>query len=300
MATSTLEVCAPPGQTLFAELYDMSANRNTIVQTIALTEYATNLGTYYGNVVDLVTDVYTVRVRDAGGTTFGNGYVLDHTNAIGIELVKENAFATVTLTDEDIDDIVNGVVAGIGGGSGARAVTITVNDGVNPLESACIRLTKGAESYTRSTNAAGVTSPAFTVDDGTWAVVITLMGYTFTGTTLVVNGDETQTYSMTQVAISVPALPNCTTGYAVCIGTDGLPEEGVVVQAQMTAGPGTAGYIQDRGVITMTSDAVGYIEHTGFVHGAKYRFRRGSDSWGVAHLAPSANNWALDEFLGKD
>lgn len=102
------------------------------------------------------------------------------------------------------------------------------------------------------------------------------------------------------VSISAPASPDCTTGYVLCLGTDGLPEAGVTIIARIVSGPGTAGYALDRGLITMTSDGAGLAQHSGFVRGAYYKFKRGTDDW-LNHngsLAPDAGSWQLPEILG--
>lgn len=105
------------------------------------------------------------------------------------------------------DDVLAAVA---GTGTGARTVTITVNDGDDAINSALVRLTSGVDTYTGSTNGAGVVT--FNVDDATYTVSITRGGYTFAGASLVVNGDETQTYSMAAQAagngVAVPGLAN--------------------------------------------------------------------------------------------
>jgi hypothetical protein len=102
-----------------------------------------------------------------------------------------------------------------------------------------------------------------------------------------------------EVSITAPALPNLTAGYLTCLGTDGLAEPGVIIQAKMTRGPGTAGYAVDSGLITMTSDGTGLAQHAGFIRGATYQFRRGSGSWTIGRIAPNTDRWNLDEILGN-
>lgn len=60
-----------------------------------------------------------------------------------------------------------------------------------------------------------------------------------------------------------------------------------------------AGYALDSGLITMTSDANGLAQYTGFVRGAKYQFRRGKNAFTAAAVtAPEATTWSLTELLG--
>lgn len=89
-----------------------------------------------------------------------------------------------------------------GSGSGARTVTITVNDGTTVLENALVRITEGANTFYKLTNSSGVA--VLNVDDATYTVAITKAGYSYSGTSLVVNGDEAETYSMTAISISNP------------------------------------------------------------------------------------------------
>ena len=90
-------------------------------------------------------------------------------------------------------------------GTGARTVTITVNDGTTVLQNARVRLTEGANTYTGLTNVSGVVT--FNLDDATYTVGITKSGYSYAGTTLVVDGTETRTYSMTVISVTPPNDP---------------------------------------------------------------------------------------------
>jgi hypothetical protein len=96
-------------------------------------------------------------------------------------------------------------ITGGGSGTGARTITVTIDDGTDPLENAIVRMTEGVNTYTALSDVTGVAT--FNLDDATYVVAITKSGYSYAGTTLLVNGDETETYSMTQVATSPPADP---------------------------------------------------------------------------------------------
>lgn len=80
---------------------------------------------------------------------------------------------------------------------------ITVDDGTTALQNATVRMTEGVNSYTALTDASGVA--VFNLDDATYVVSISKSGYSYSGTTIVVNGTETATYSMTANATSVPS-----------------------------------------------------------------------------------------------
>jgi len=106
-------------------------------------------------------------------------------------------------TLKSLSDQIDGLSTGTG--SGARTVTITVNDGTTVLQNARVRVVEGVNTYTGLTNASGVV--VFNLDDATYTVSITKSGYTYAGTSLVVDGTETRTYSMTVVSVTPPDDP---------------------------------------------------------------------------------------------
>ena len=74
--------------------------------------------------------------------------------------------------DTQLDAIL--AAASAGAGTGARLVTITVNDGTTVLQNAVVRLTEGGNTYRALTNVSGVAT--FNVDDATYAVAISQVG----------------------------------------------------------------------------------------------------------------------------
>jgi hypothetical protein len=106
-------------------------------------------------------------------------------------------------TLKTLSDQIDGISAGTG--TGARTVTITVNDGTTVLQNARVRVVEGVNTYTGLTNASGVV--VFNLDDATYTVSITKSGYTYAGTSLIVDGTETRTYSMTVVSVTPPDDP---------------------------------------------------------------------------------------------
>lgn len=106
-------------------------------------------------------------------------------------------------------------------GTGARTVTVTVNDGTNPLENARVRITEGAVTYFGETDASGQIT--FNLDDATYTVGITKPGYSYGGTSLVITGNATPTYSMTQITTpSAPADPGLCAVYGFFETTEGI------------------------------------------------------------------------------
>jgi hypothetical protein len=205
----------------------------------------------------------------------------------------------------DLDDQLDGILvqataaAGAAGGSGARTIVITVDDGSDPLESAKVRMTKGAETYLVSTSALGVAT--FYLDDGTWTVVITLSGYTFDSTTLVVDGNETQTYSMIAGGLVTPSNPDFTTGFGYVYDEDGVLAVGVTISAKLTGWDSglSSGYAFDGATRTATSDANGLYEFTNMFQGANYDVWRGDGAVSRVTIG-TEDTQALPTFVGID
>jgi hypothetical protein len=148
-------------------------------------------------------------------------------------------------------------------GTGARTITVTVDDGTNPLENAAVRYTEGANTYIGSTDVSG--NITFNLDDATYTVAIYKAGYTFVGTTLVVTGDSSPTYSMSQIVITPPGDPAQTTGYFILRDELGVAVGNGTVYFRMKFRPLGLGTMFDDDWFTATS-AVG----TGLVEVALY------------------------------
>lgn len=136
------------------------------------------------------------------------------------DLIGTSAVASQNDVNVKGDEILDAIEAA-NAGTGPNAVTITVTDGTNPLQGATVALTLNAFRYTASTNSSGVAT--FSLSNGTYGVAIALGGYSFTPTTIVVDGAETQTYAMTQQVISQPSDPDKVPAYGYVknfLGTD--------------------------------------------------------------------------------
>ncbi len=206
-----------------------------------------------------------------------------------------------TGADSDTLKTLSDEIAAIEGGTGtgARSVTITVDDGSDALENATVRFTEGANTYAGGTNASGVV--AFSLDDATYAVTITKTGYTFTPTTLVVDGTEAETYSMTAISITAPPNASTTTGVMTVYDEEGSVEESVEVSVQIIDGPGTDGIGYDSAEWTETSSAQGLVEFAGIILGARYKIWRGdSKADAETFTAPtSGDSFDLPEVIGR-
>lgn len=153
-------------------------------------------------------------------------------------------------------------------GSGARTVTVTVNDGATALQNARVRMTEGANTYVALTNASGVAT--FNLDDATYVVSITKQGYSYSGTTLVVNGTEAVTYSMSVVSITASDVDKVT-GYWTVLDENGNEASGIVVTVRARqATRASSGVLHDAAERTATSAGNGLVQFTNMIPGWRY------------------------------
>ena len=182
------------------------------------------------------------------------------------------------------------------GGTGARVVTITVNDGTSPLENAKVRAYLSAsENYVLSSNASGVV--VFNLDDGTWTVSITKPGYSFTSQLLVVNGNESQTYSMTQEVVTPNPDPDKSTVTITCYDAKTELESGVKIYLEQMTIPTSSENIAFSGAAQEYISGVnGQIELT-LWRNAKYRYRRGQEKDWI-EFTPNAATYDVTSIVG--
>lgn len=168
--------------------------------------------------------------------------------------------------------------AGSSGGAGARTVTVTVDDGTNPLENAIVRVIQGVEDYILSTDSSG--EAVFALDDATWAYAVTKPGYGGETGSLVVNGAESLTVSLTQTVITPPATPGLSAIEVLCLDSAGQPESGVDVDIRMITVPSGSQNMAFRGTKqTATSDGDG-VARFEVVQGSICEWKRGlADVW---------------------
>jgi len=184
----------------------------------------------------------------------------------------------LTDTGTTLPGLINAIEGGGGSGTGARTVTITVNDGTTVLQNATVRMTEGANTFTALTNVSGVA--VFNLDDATYTVGVTKSGYTYAGTTLVVDGTEVATYSMTAVSITPPSNPSLSAIVVLCLDAAGQPEADVEVDFRIVTVPSGSQNIAYKGAKqTATSDVDG-IARFEAVQGITGEWKRGrADVW---------------------
>lgn len=234
-------------------------------------------------------DIAATAIVSAGAIQTLAGHV------VGVDLVDVTTDVTNAVTVDNVSAIASAVLA-LTNGTGARTVTITVNDGATALEGATVRLTKGAETYVQTTDVSGQCT--FNVDDGSWVVSITLANYGYAGTTLVVDGTETATYSMTALAITPPATPDQLTGYLVCYDTDGTVKSGVSFTVKQISTSESSAYAYDTADRTVLSDVNGLVQFTGMWAGAVYLGKRSSGEWVEIEVPTTGTTFELPSMLG--
>ena len=147
------------------------------------------------------------------------------------ELDSSSLRSALGMSAADLDAQLDAILAGAG--TGARTVTITVNDGTTALQNAVVRLTEGSNTFRALTNASGVA--VFNLDDATYTVAVTKSGYTYAGTTMVVNGTETATYSMTATNVASPTNPDLSAIEVLCLDEDFAAASGIDVDFRMAS-----------------------------------------------------------------
>lgn len=174
--------------------------------------------------------------------------------------------------DSQLDAIL--AAASAGAGTGARTVTITVNDGTTVLQNAIVRFSEGSNTFRAVTNASGVA--VFNLDDASYTVAVTKSGYTYAGTTMVVNGTETATYSMTATSVTSPTNPDLSAIEVLCLDEDFEAVAGVEVDFRMAAIPtGDQNRAYPGAKKTVTSNGSGIARFEG-PEGATVEWKRGT------------------------
>ena len=174
-------------------------------------------------------------------------------------------------------------------GRGAYPVTITIDDGVNPISGATVRVTTDGLVATKVTSASGIA--LFALDNGSYDVTITQPGYGAGVETLTVSGATADTYTLVVISVTPPASSLVATGVMVVYDELGAVEQGASIYVKLTSGPGTAGYGYDTATRTEVSDASGLVEFAGMIRGATYRVWRaaGAGTAGQAFFGNTAS-----------
>lgn len=232
---------------------------------------------------DRLLGTYRCVAETSGGVIAGVGYVTIGASTTSIRIRSEESVALSQSTLDLIESLI------LGNGTGSRTITITVNDGTTVLENALVRLTEVGSPTNFAydhTNSSGVAT--LNLNDGNYTVSITKSGFQYGGTTLTVNGAETETYSMTAISLT-PGTGEFTTGFLTAYDETGTVEVGALIYCELTKAPsGDTGFSYDSKLRTLTSITGGLVEIPGLIKGGTYRIWRGT-----RNSSPTANNLFL-------
>ena len=214
--------------------------------------------------------------------------------------VPSDTGGTYTASTDSLEAQANALAALGNLGSGTYNITITVTDGTDPVPNAHVTLSAvGQTPRSGTTNGSGV-CPAFSSDGSIdWTVTITAGGgLVYTPSTLsVVASNVTTTLEMSQTVINPPAAPNLATGILLCLGQDGLPEEGISIFFRLVKGPTDNGYAYDSEESEVVSGEDGIVSKD-LVRGAYYTVRRGETGEPLRFLVPDEASFSIDEIFG--
>jgi len=257
---------------------------STVAATLAsITEDATRDGRYTGTVEDESAGAYDLQVMFDGITVSEPDYQVDLLLAVGTYVAKRLAVldssslrSALGMSDADLDAQLDAILAAAsaGAGTGARTVTITVNDGTTALQNAVVRFTEGSNTFRALTNVSGVA--VFNLDDATYTVAVTKSGYTYAGTTMVVDGTEAATYSMTAVSVTPPTNPDLSAIEVLCLDEDFAAASGIEVDFRMASvAAGDQNRAHPGAKKTVTSNGSGIARFEG-PQGATIEWKRGT------------------------
>ena len=283
MTTHSAVLAVPAGLTLTAQLFTMAAP-DTVYKTAGSVTYRTNdTGEAVAVFTDVDADDYKV-VYFSGARWVARGY-RTFTGTDGetatdtpptAELDSAVIRAALGMSSADLDAQLDAILAAAsaGAGTGARTVTITVDDGTTALQNAVVRLNEGVNTFRTMTNASGVA--VFNLDDATYTVAVTKSGYTYAGTTLVVDGTETATYSMTAVSVTPPTNPALSAVEVLTLDEDFAAASGIDVDFRMSAvATGDQNRAHPGAKKTVTSNGSGIARFEG-PQGATIEWKRGT------------------------
>jgi hypothetical protein len=115
---------------------------------------------------------------------------------------------------------------------------------------------------------------------------------------LVVDGNETPTYTLSATSHPAVSNPGKRTVTYTCIGADGLPLAGATVFAKCIKSPGSGVAIMGSPQ-SATSDSSGLTVFTNRIVGATYEFSMGTGKKVSAVIPAGDSPLALESLVGK-
>jgi len=230
--------------------------------------------------------------------TFTTSLHVDATASIDAASVRTALGMASANLDSQLSEIQSSVDAiNTGAGSGAHTVTITVNDGTNPLQNATVTAwVNNSQQGSVATNASGV--GVLALDSATYTLNVTCPGYDGSSSSLVVNGNVSHTYSLTQTNIT-PSTGSQTTAYLTVVDATGAAKAGVSVRLTITAlATGTGLAVDDPSSVAVTGSN-GLVQFSGQPQGASYSVYIGSGGGAYKGTLASASTSPLVNSLGQ-
>jgi len=265
------------------ELYPLGSD--TLANSVGgdnLIEETNRSGTYQAIVTEALIGTY-------------EAYCLTGTNIFYLGLVD-------MADDILVHSIVDGITARMifNPGAGPFTVTVTVDDGVNPLENVIISYTKNLVSYQLPTDVNGIAT--FNLTSGTWSYIVNKSGYVIQTGTLLVDGNKTPSFTL--VAVTIPAsTPGTVVGYLYVYDHLGVIEVGVPVDirvARKSLVVDGMGY--DSKIRTEVSDGLGKVTFSNLFPSITYELRRSSSrKWFTHNMAAApADPFQLSSIIGEE
>ena len=248
MATTPIKLPAlPTGLTLTVDVTHPSTL--SVLETVACTEAS---GVYSGSVTGSHSGQLIFVLKASGSIVGSRIRTIADTTATFVILSELETYAS--------------------DGRGAYPVTITIDDGTDPVVGAFVQVFGTGIYGSGTTNASGIAKLA--LDDGDYDVTIAKVGFPSSYESLTVSGVTSDTYSLTANTIT-ESPPGTGTGWMYVYDETMTIEAGVDISIQMSSGPGVNGRGLDQKIRTETSDVDGLVEFPGMLHGATYRVWRG-------------------------
>ena len=279
------------------------------ISTALISSYTGNIavcGSYTGGVLEGIIDsvsAYDPTKNPLSPSVAGMQIAISATTgrvtAEAVELDSSSLRSALGMSAADLDAQLDAILAAAsaGAGTGARTVTITVNDGTTALQNAVVRLTEGSNTFRALTNASGVAT--FNLDDATYTVAVTKSGYTYAGTTLVVDGTETATYSMTAVSVTPPTNPDLSAIEVLCLDEDFAAASGIDVDFRMASvAAGDQNRAHPGAKKTVTSNGSGIARFEG-PQGATIEWKRGTGQQWTAVTLDSDSVTNVTSLIGS-
>jgi len=158
--------------------------------------------------------------------------------------------------------------------AGGRTVTVTVTDtDTDPIQNASVRLGSGSEQQVILTDVNGVAE--FGMSDGTHVLAVSKAGYSFTPTTVVVDGDESVDVEMDIVSITPASDPAQSNAYATTRDGKGNVQATQTIDFWLKKPPSGSGQSYNYGKFSATSDVNGLLQ-VALIRLATYAARRGN------------------------